>query len=154
MPTCRSRTDVDDVEQINARAMLDAATSAAATMTVADGQPRTERRRRLSAAALSVASQKVRKAYSPIVIAGVVRIVDFLLIGSVGISLYLAYVAPRSGISWEYVAAILGMTVAAVLSFQAADIYEVEVFRGQLRQMTRMISAFFQAEDGIRDKAT
>ena len=142
MPTCRSRTDVDDVEQINARAMLDAATSAAATMTVADGQPRTERRRRLSAAALSVASQKVRKAYSPIVIAGVVRIVDFLLIGSVGISLYLAYVAPRSGISWEYVAAILGMTVAAVLSFQAADIYEVEVFRGQLRQMTRMISAW------------
>ena len=130
------------MEQINARAMLDAATSAAATMTVADGQPRTERRRRLSAAALSVASQKVRKAYSPIVIAGVVRIVDFLLIGSVGISLYLAYVAPRSGISWEYVAAILGMTVAAVLSFQAADIYEVEVFRGQLRQMTRMISAW------------
>ena len=34
------------------------------------------------------------------------------------------------------------MTVAAVICFQAADIYEVQVFRGQLRQMTRMISAW------------
>src|SRR5437016_14400197 len=34
------------------------------------------------------------------------------------------------------------MTVAAVVCFQAADIYEVQVFRGQLRQMTRMISSW------------
>ena len=34
------------------------------------------------------------------------------------------------------------MTAAAVICFQAADIYEVQVFRGQLRQMTRMISAW------------
>src|SRR5262249_7633971 len=46
------------------------------------------------------------------------------------------------GFYWEYIAAIFGMTAAAVISFQAADIYEVQVFRGQLRQMTRMISAW------------
>jgi len=34
------------------------------------------------------------------------------------------------------------MTAAAVICFQAADIYQVQVFRGQLRQMTRMISAW------------
>ena len=34
------------------------------------------------------------------------------------------------------------MTAAAVICFQAADIYEVQVFRGQLRQMTRMISSW------------
>src|SRR5262249_3593462 len=61
---------------------------------------------------------------------------------AVGISLYLVYVAPSSGFYWEYIAAIFGMTAAAVISFQAADIYEVQVFRGQLRQMTRMISAW------------
>ena len=34
------------------------------------------------------------------------------------------------------------MSVTAVICFQASDIYEVQVFRGQLRQMTRMISAW------------
>ena len=40
------------------------------------------------------------------------------------------------------IAAIFGMTATAVICFQAADIYEVQVFRGQLRQMTRMISSW------------
>ena len=47
-----------------------------------------------------------------------------------------------TGFHWEYVAAIFGMTATAVICFQAADIYEVQVFRGQLRQMTRMISSW------------
>src|SRR6201989_417326 len=34
------------------------------------------------------------------------------------------------------------MPAAAVMCFQAADIYEVQVFRGQLKQMTRMISSW------------
>ena len=50
--------------------------------------------------------------------------------------------AASSGFHWEYVAAIVGMTATAVICFQAADIYEVQVFRGQLRQMTRMISSW------------
>ena len=141
MLTCRSRTDVDNVEPTNARSMLDAAATAA-TMDAAAGQPRVERRRRLSPTALAVTNQKVRKAYSPIVIAGGVRIADFVLISAIGISLYFIYVVPLSGFYWEYIAAIFGMTAAAVISFQAADIYEVQEFRGQLRQMTRMISAW------------
>jgi Undecaprenyl-phosphate glucose phosphotransferase len=124
------------VEPINARSMFDAAAAAAAV------RPPTERRQRLTHAALAVANQKVRRAYSPIVIAGAVRIADFVLVGLVGVALYLGYVVPLSGFHWEYLAAILGMTATAVLCFQAADIYEVQVFRGQLRQMTRMISSW------------
>jgi len=123
--------------------MLDAAASAAATsMPLEEGTARVERRRRLTPGALAVASQKVPKAYSPIVIAGGVRIADFLLISVIGISLYISLVVPRSGLYWEYIAAIFGITAAAVISFQAADIYDVQVFRGQLRQMTRMMSAW------------
>jgi Undecaprenyl-phosphate glucose phosphotransferase len=128
------------VEQLNARLMLDAATSAAAVTTL--DRPRTERRRRLSLAALAVASQKVRPAYSPIVIAGAVRVVDFVLLSVVGISIYLAYVVPISGFHWEYIAAIVAMNATTVICFQAADIYQVQVFRGQIRQMTRMISSW------------
>jgi Undecaprenyl-phosphate glucose phosphotransferase len=124
------------VEPINARSTSVAADSAAAE------RPFVERRRRLSQTALAVTDQKVCRAYSPIVIAGAVRVGDFVLLSLVGIALYLGYVVPLSGFRWEYVAAILGMTATAVLCFQAADIYEVQVFRGQLRQMTRMISSW------------
>jgi Undecaprenyl-phosphate glucose phosphotransferase len=127
------------VEPINARSMLD---STAAATAAAEGRPPVERRRRLSPAALAVTNQKVRPAYSPIVIAGAVRLVDFLMLSLIGIAIYLLYVVPLSGFHWEYIAAIIGMTVAAVICFQAADIYQVQVFRGQLRQMTRMISSW------------
>src|SRR6202158_739168 len=120
--------------------MLEAA--AAGVVTATADRPPIERRRRLSQAALAVTNQKVRRAYSTIVIAGAVRVADFVLLSLVGIALYLGYVAPLSGFHWEYVAAIFGMTATAVVCFQAADIYEVQVFRGQLRQMTRMISSW------------
>jgi Undecaprenyl-phosphate glucose phosphotransferase len=128
------------VEPINARSMLDAAATAA--MTAATDRPPIERRRRLSPAALAVTNQKVSRAYSPIVIAGAVRLVDFVMLSLIGIALYFAYVVNRTGFHWEYIAAIFGMTATAVICFQAADIYEVQVFRGQLRQMTRMISSW------------
>jgi Undecaprenyl-phosphate glucose phosphotransferase len=127
------------VEPINARSMLDVVAAEAATKTDA---PRLERRRRLSPAALAVANQKVRRAYSPIVIAGVVRVIDFGMLSMVGIALYFAYVVPLSDFNWDYIAAIFGMSATAVICFQASDIYQVQVFRGQLRQMTRMISSW------------
>jgi Undecaprenyl-phosphate glucose phosphotransferase len=128
------------VEPINARLMLDAAATAAATIAV--DQPPLERRRRLTQAALVVASQKVRPAYSPIVIAGAVRVVDFVLLSLVGVILYFGYVVPRSGLHWEYILAILAVNAATVICFQAADIYQVLVFRGEFRQLTRMISSW------------
>ncbi|MFN5569625.1 MAG: undecaprenyl-phosphate glucose phosphotransferase [Bradyrhizobium sp.] len=120
--------------------MLDAAASAA-TIAVA-GQPAIERRRRLSPAALAVTNQKVHRAYSPIVLAGFVRSADFGLLSFVGSAVYFGYVVPISGFHWEYLAAIVGMAISAVICFQAADIYQIQVFRAQVRQMTRMISSY------------
>src|SRR3984957_6474130 len=128
------------VEPINARSMLDAAAAAAASTSAS--RPPIERRRRLSQAALAVTNQKVRPAYSPIVIAGAVRLADFVLLSLIGIALYFGYVARLTGFHWEYIVAIFGITATAVVCFQASDIYEVQVFRGQLRQMTRMISSW------------
>src|SRR6195952_2297833 len=120
--------------------MINAAAAVAMDTTTA-GRP-VERRRRLSPAALAVTNQKVRAAYSPIVIAGIVRVADFVLLSLVGIAIYLGYVARLAGFNWQYVAAILSMAAASVICFQASDIYDVQVFRGQLRQMTRMISSW------------
>ncbi len=120
--------------------MLDAAAATAASASA--DRPPIERRRRLSQAALAVTNQKVRRAYSPIVIAGAVRLADFVFLSLIGVALYLGYVARLSGFHWGYIVAIFAMTATAVLCFQASDIYEVQVFRGQLRQMTRMISSW------------
>ena len=130
------------VEPINARSMLDAAATAAMAGTANPTAPPIERRRRLTPAALAVTNQKVSRAYSPIVIAGAVRLVDFAMLSAIGIALYFAYVVRLTGFHWEFIAAIFGMTVTAVICFQAADIYEIQVFRGQLRQMSRMISSW------------
>jgi Undecaprenyl-phosphate glucose phosphotransferase len=123
------------LEPLNARSMLDAAGDGT-------GQPRIERRRRLTPEALAIASQKVRRAYSSVIITGIVRIVDFALLSVIGIALYASYVARIDGFLWEYVAAIVAMAVAAVICFQAADIYQVQIFRGHLKQNTRMVSAW------------
>jgi Undecaprenyl-phosphate glucose phosphotransferase len=127
------------METIDTRTMLNAATAAA---TSPSGVPRIERRRRLTPVALAVVSEKVRRAYSPIVITGLVRLADFFLISLAGIAVYVGYVVQMDGFSWSYIAAIVSVAAAAVLCFQAADIYDVQVFRGQLRQMTRMISSW------------
>ena len=128
------------METIDARTMI--ADAAKAASNAIAQRPPLERRRRLSAAALAVTNQKVRAAYSPIVIAGGVRLTDFILLSATGIALYIGYVARISGFHWDYVWAILGMTATAVACFQASDIYQIQIFRGQLKQMTRMISSW------------
>jgi hypothetical protein len=128
------------MEPINARSMLDSA--AAAAMTATAGHPQVERRRRLTPAALAISNQKVGRAYSPIVIAGAVRAIDFAMLSAIGIALYFGYVVPISGFFWGFLAAIFGVAATAVICFQAADIYQVQLFRGHLRQMTGMISSW------------
>ena len=129
------------MEPIDVRSMMNAAATATAAASTT-GLPRQERRKRLSPAALAVVNQKVRDAYSRVVVVGAVRIADFVLLSAVGIAIYLAYVMPIDGFVWSYVWAVLGVAAAAVVSFQAAEIYDVQVFRGPLRQMTRVASSW------------
>jgi hypothetical protein len=78
------------VEPISAHSILDA-------VSTGDRKRLVERRRGLSAAALAVANREVRSAYSPIVIAGVMRLIDFGLISLSGVALSLTG-QPPSGI--------------------------------------------------------
>src|SRR5437870_11738130 len=137
---CMLQNGRGPVEPINARSMFDSAATAAMP-TTAD-RPQIERRRRLTPAAIAVSNQKVGRAYSPIVIAGAVRVIDFAMLSAIGIALYFGYVVPLSGFYWEFLAAIFGVAATAVICFQAADIYQVQLFRGRLQQISRMISSW------------
>ncbi len=81
-------------------------------------------------------------AWSPIVVAGVVRMVEFTLIAAVGFGVYMAYVVPIEGFAWRYMGGILAITFLAMLAFQTADIYQVQAFRGYEKQYFRLASAW------------
>src|SRR5262245_16134020 len=98
--------------------------------------------RPLSLAAQEAAAEPTVAAYSPIVLAGTVRLIELALIVLIGAAIYAAYVLPIDGFAWHYVAAIAGIAVMAMLAFQVADIYQVQAFRGHEKQYFRLASAW------------
>jgi Undecaprenyl-phosphate glucose phosphotransferase len=101
-----------------------------------------ETARTLSPAALAAAAKTPPPAISPIVLAGMVRIVECLLIIVVGGAIYAKYVLPTHAFSWNYPAAMLAIAVLSVFAFQAADIYQVQAFRGYEKQYMRLAAAW------------
>lgn len=96
----------------------------------------------LSAAAEEAASEPVAQPYSPIVLAGAVRMIEIALVAFIGVAIYGAYVAPYEGFEWRYLGATAGIAVLAMLAFQIADIYQVQAFRGLEKQYFRLASAW------------
>src|SRR2546421_12830068 len=97
------------------------------------------RNRDLSTNAKLVAVEPHAPAYSPVVVAGLVRLFEFALIAVIGAAVYFAYVVPSDGFDWHYPLTIIGIAALAVLGFQAADIYQVQAFRSPASECTRML---------------
>ena len=106
------------------------------------GKRLVERRRGLSATALAVANREVRSAYSPIVITGVMRLIDFGLISLSGVALSLYWTA-AVGDSWRCLFLAFGIAAAAVVIFQFLEIYHVLQFR--ILRLSRMTLGLFIA---------
>ena len=117
------------------------AASAASLRDASSPKPRSEPHK-LSDAAEAAAAERPPSPYSPIVLAGAVRMMEFALIALVGLAIYAAYVVPSNGFEWHYAAAIAGIAVLAMLAFQIADIYQVQAFRGLEKQYFRLASAW------------
>jgi Undecaprenyl-phosphate glucose phosphotransferase len=98
--------------------------------------------RTLSREALAVVAAPTAPAMSPIVLAGLVRLIECALIALVGAAIYTYYVVPNEGFEWHYVAAIGGISFLAMVAFQVADIYQVHAFRGYEKQYFRLAAAW------------
>ena len=98
--------------------------------------------RPLSPLALMVAAQEFKPAYSPIVLAGTVRLIEFVLVNLVGLAVYFAYVVPKHGFALYYAGSIVAIAIMSMLAFQIADIYQVQAFRGHEKQYMRLASAW------------
>jgi Undecaprenyl-phosphate glucose phosphotransferase len=119
--------------------MVHAAAAAAAAHVRSRGQALP---RRLSAAALAVIGEHVPPAYSQVVLAGCVRLIEFVLIMLIGTGIYATYVASEEGFAWHYVAAILGIAGLAVVALQSAGLYQMQAFYGQANGYLRLASTW------------
>jgi Undecaprenyl-phosphate glucose phosphotransferase len=120
------------------RRMIDSASQAPRAAAAVSGG----RSHRLAEAAEVVAAEPIAPAMSPIVLAGAVRMIELALVALIGTAIYVAYVVPQDGFEWLYLGAIAGVSVLAMLAFQAADIYQVQAFRGHEKQYFRLASAW------------
>jgi len=117
--------------------------AAAATASIGGHEAkRRPKHRQLSAAALAAAAEVTRPAYSPIVVAGIVRALECALIALVGTAIYCIYVFPTEGLVWPYVWAIAGVTILSVVAFEAVDTYHIHAFRRPVSQLARLIAAW------------
>ena len=129
--------------EFDARKMMSAASASAVAAPAPGGAvPVAGRRRELSPEAQLVAAEPIAPAYSPIVLAGFVRIIDAVAIAVIGLAIYFLHVFPTYGFGWYYVGANAAIAVLSVLAFQAADIYDVQGFREPLQQITRLGAAW------------
>jgi Undecaprenyl-phosphate glucose phosphotransferase len=125
--------------KFDAQTMVNAATAAAA----AGNAPRASaEHRRLSPEAMAVASEYVPTSYPPIVVAGIARFIEFCLIATIGLAIYVVYVLPDNDFSWQYPLTVVGVAACSVLAFQTAGIYRMQSFRSRGGQYARLIAAW------------
>ncbi|MBV6489083.1 MAG: undecaprenyl-phosphate glucose phosphotransferase [Pseudorhodoplanes sp.] len=127
--------------ETNAHNTLSAAPVLAAALVEPSAAPRREAH--LSPAALSViASEPRATAFSPIVVAGIVRMMEFVLINLIGAAVFLGYVGTSEDSHWVYATAILSLSVVAILAFQCVELYDVYAFRRPVTQMAKLVSTW------------
>lgn len=82
------------------------------------------------------------KPISPVVLVGTVRIVDFVVILLVGIVVHALWFHSIDGWTSIHFAAALAVPGAALIFFQALDIYNLAAFRTPVYQLTRLATAW------------
>jgi Undecaprenyl-phosphate glucose phosphotransferase len=125
--------------QFDTRTMVHAA---AAALAAKPGLRAAAHSPRLSRAALTVIGEHVPPAFSQVVLAGVVRLVEFLLVAVIGSGIYAAYVVPVEGFEWYYAAAVAGIAALAVIALQGAGLYQMQAFYGHANAYIRLASTW------------
>ncbi len=80
--------------------------------------------------------------YSPIVVAGLVRLTEFLLACISGLAVYKMYVVPAAGEQSAYYLVIPAMAAAAIIVFQALHINTTPAFRTPAFQVLKLAGSW------------
>src|SRR5215475_612411 len=147
--------------QLDARKVMGAAPVSTAAAAAPAAAAALAAARPLMPEAERVAAEPVAPAYSPIVLAGIVRMIDAISIAAIGLAIHLVYVFPSYGFAWYYAGAFIAIAVLAVLASLVPDVSAVLAFPSPVRQITRlgvawtivfllaMAAAFFAKFEGM-----
>jgi Undecaprenyl-phosphate glucose phosphotransferase len=86
----------------------------------------------------SLAAEPIKSAYSPVVLAGLVRASEFLIVLLTGALVHYFYVAGSKGYETSYFVATPAVAVLSIVIFQILQTYNVAAFRQPVRQVFRM----------------
>jgi len=120
---------VEDIKQVEPARTAPDATAA---------EESAARRRRMALLAETITGPDKRPAWSPIVLAGLVRLTEFLLICGTGIAVHTLYVAPVWGFEPHYYIAVPTLACFAIVVFQAFNINTIAAFRAPISQGLRL----------------
>lgn len=123
---------------LNIRDLIQAASGA----TVKSGSSDATRRRAPAATAEGVASVATRPSYSPIVLAGFVRLLEFMLVAGAGLLVHSWYLSSHVPLDWTYGATITGLAVLTVAVLQTLGAYSVAAFRAFFIMGLRIIAGW------------
>ncbi|MGQ4272596.1 undecaprenyl-phosphate glucose phosphotransferase [Terrihabitans sp. B22-R8] len=96
----------------------------------------------LSPTARAVAAEPVRPTYSPIVVAGLVRIWEAAALLIAGITARLALGTSQSDGLWPEILLVAANAIGAVIVFEAAQLYSMPMFRSRVPQALRLAIAW------------
>ena len=101
-----------------------------------------KRKSELNADAKAAATGMSRRTISPVLLAGVVRLIEFAAMLFVGVAVYLLYLAPVEGLDLGYTLPLVGGALLAVVFIQVFDGYSIGALRGGFLQLGRVFGAW------------
>ncbi|SEE60190.1 Undecaprenyl-phosphate glucose phosphotransferase [Rhizobiales bacterium GAS191] len=93
---------------------------------------------RLSPLAERLAALPVKPTYSPLVLEGVARLVDFVLVVATGIVAFRLYLADHMAFDGAYAAMMGLVSIATLFGFQTAGLYQISAMRNFSHAMLRL----------------
>ena len=79
----------------------------------------------LNPTARQIATQYRRDSMSPVMVSGVLRFVEFILLALSGLAIYAVYVDVHHAFLWQYPLLILGTSAVAVILLEITDNYQI-----------------------------
>ena len=93
----------------------------------------------LNAMARQIAGQYRRDTMSPVMVSGIVRLVEFFMLAVSGILLYAAYVGIHPSLLWQYPLLIVVASASAVLLLELTDNYQIPKLRQPLNGLGTVV---------------
>jgi Undecaprenyl-phosphate glucose phosphotransferase len=116
--------------------------NAAAEAGVAGNPAATRFRRRAVPTAEAVAPIVIRPSYSPAIVVGVARAVEFALVMLAGLIVYQIYLSANLLLDGAYWLATAGAAALTILVFQASGVYSVQAFRSFVLYALRIVAGW------------